>query len=198
MTLTKNIAKPEDLFKNLPMLETARLKLRRLSIHDAGDIFDYASDPDVSKYVLWEHHRTIADSKSYLKHVLFLYEKGIPASWGIVLKEDNKLIGTGGFQWWSVADSKAEVGYVISKSYWNKGCMTEALEEILRFGFEQMALERIEAKCFIQNAASERVMEKCGMKLEGVLRSYKYVKGNFGDFKLYSILSNEFQQKLRL
>jgi ribosomal-protein-alanine N-acetyltransferase len=198
MTLLKNIVKPQDLFKNLPVLETARLKLRRLSMHDAGDIFEYASDPDVSKYVLWEHHRTIADSKSYLKHVLFLYEKGIPASWGIVLKDDNKLIGTGGYQWWSVTDSKAEVGYVISKSYWNKGYMTEALEEILRFGFEQMELERIEAKCFIQNPASVRVMEKCGMKLEGVLRSYKFVKGNFGDFKLYSILSSEFQQKPRI
>jgi ribosomal-protein-alanine N-acetyltransferase len=194
MALLKNIAKPEDLFKSLPELETMRLRLRRLSMHDAGDIFEYASDPEVSKYVLWDHHRTIADSKSYLKHVLFLYSKGIPASWGIVLKEENKLIGTGGYQWWSVADSKAEVGYVISKSYWNKGYMTEALEEILRFGFEQMELVRIEAKCFVQNTASVRVMEKCGMKLEGTLRSYKYVKGNFGDFKLYSILSSEFNQ----
>jgi len=198
MTLTKNIEKPEDLFKNLPILETERLKLKRLSMHDAGDVFEYASDPDVSKYVLWEHHRTIADSKSYLKHVLFLYEKGIPASWGIILKEENKLIGTGGFQWWSASNSKAEVGYVISKLYWNKGYMTEALEEILRFGFEQMELVRIEAKCFVQNTASERVMLKCGMKPEGILRSYKYVKGNFGDFKLYSILSSEFKQKLRL
>ena len=198
MTLTKNIAKPEDLFKNLPILETERLKLRKLSMHDAGDVFEYAADPDVSKYVLWEHHRTIADSKSYLKHVLFLYEKGIPASWGIILKEENKLIGTGGYQWWSVKDSKAEVGYVISKFYWNKGYMTEALEEILCFGFEQMELVRIEAKCFVGNTASERVMLKCGMKPEGILRSYKYVKGNFGDFKLYSILRNEFKQKQRL
>jgi ribosomal-protein-alanine N-acetyltransferase len=198
MTLLKNIIKPEDLFKNLPELETMRLKLRRLSMHDAGDIFEYASDPEVSKYVLWEHHRTIAESKSYLKHVLFLYDKGIPASWGIVHKEDNKLIGTGGFQWWSVSNSKAEVGYVISKLYWNKGYMTEALEEILRFGFEQMELQRIEAKCFLDNNSSERVMQKCGMKLEGILRSYKYVKGNFGDFKLYSILRSEFQQNLRI
>jgi ribosomal-protein-alanine N-acetyltransferase len=191
MTISKIISKPEDLFKNLPILETERLKLRKLNLRDAGDVFEYASVPDVSKYVSWESHRTIADTKSFLKHVLFQYDKGIPASWGIILKENEKLIGTGGFLWWSVDNSKAEIGYVISNRYWNEGYMTEALHRILGFGFDIMQLERIEARCFIENVASERVMQKCGMKLEGVLRSSMYIKGAFRNFKLYSILRNE-------
>ncbi len=188
------LQKPEDLFKNLPVLETERLKLRKLSMRDAGDVFEYASVPEVSRYVSWVPHRTIADTKSFLKHVLHQYEKGIPTSWGIELKESGKLIGTGGYLWWAIEHSKAELGYVISDQYWNKGFMTEALRKILEFGFEVMSLERIEARCFVENIPSERVMQKCGMKLEGILRSSLFIKGTFQDFKLLSILKSEFKQ----
>jgi [ribosomal protein S5]-alanine N-acetyltransferase len=188
----KTLLKPENLFKNLPYLETERLKLRKLTARDAGDVFEYASVTEVSLYVSWMPHRTIADTKSFLKHVLFQYEKGIPSSWGIVLKETGKLIGTIGFHWWSTEHSKAELGYVISDKYWNQGYTTEALRKILQFGFEIMQLERIEARCFTENAASERVMQKCGMKLEGILRSSLFIKGGFRDFKLYSILKTEY------
>ncbi len=187
----KTLIQPEELFKNLPYLETERLKLRKLTMRDAGDVFEYASVPGVSLYVSWTPHRTIADTKSFLKHVLFQYEKGIPTSWGIVLKENNKLIGTGGYLWWATEHSKAELGYVVSDKYWNKGYMTEALKKILQFGFETMNLQRIEARCFVENTASERVMKKCGMKLEGILRSSSFVKGAYRDFKLYSILKSE-------
>ncbi len=189
----KIVLKPDELFKNLPHLETERLKFRKLTIRDTGDVFEYASVPEVSLYVTWSPHRTIADTKSFLKHMLFQYEKGIPSSWGIELKETGKLIGTGGYLWWSTEHSKAEVGYVISDKYWNKGYMTEALKKILQFGFETMNLERIEARCFTENKASERVMQKCGMKLEGILRSSLYIKGKFSDFKLYSILKSEYK-----
>jgi ribosomal-protein-alanine N-acetyltransferase len=188
----KTVLKPDELFKNLPYLETERIKFRKLSMRDTGDVFEYASVPEVTLYVSWTPHRTIADTKSFLKHVLFQYEKGIPASWGIALKENDKLIGTGGYLWCSTEHSKAEIGYVISDKYWNKGYMTEALRKILQFGFETMSLERIEARCFVENTASERVMQKCGMKLEGILRSSLHIKGAFIDCKLYSILKSEF------
>lgn len=183
--------KPGELFKRLPYLETERLKLRKLHSHDAGDVFEYASVSEVARYVSWVPHRTIADTKSFLKHILIQYEKGVPTSWGIVLKENNKLIGTGGYHWWSTEHSKAELGYVISDKYWNKGYMTEALKKIIEFGFEKMDLQRIEARCCIENTASERVMQKCGMKLEGILRSSLYIKGEFRDFKYFSILKSE-------
>jgi ribosomal-protein-alanine N-acetyltransferase len=189
----KIVLNSDELFKNLPHLETERLKLRKLTIRDAGDVFEYASVPEVSLYVTWLPHRTIADTKSFLKHMLFQYEKGIPSSWGIVLKDTGKLIGTGGYLWWSTEHSKAEVGYVLSDKYWNNGYMTEALKKILQFGFETMNLERIEARCFVENMVSERVMQKCGMKLEGILRSSLFIKGVFSDFKLYSILKSEYK-----
>jgi ribosomal-protein-alanine N-acetyltransferase len=168
------------------------LKLRKLSLRDAGDVFEYASDPEVSKTVSWEFHRTIADSLSFLRQITFQYEKGIPSPWAVVLKETHKMIGTVGYHWWSLENAKSEVGYVISRLYWNKGYMTEALREVIRFGFEKMSLERVEARCFVENLSSERVMQKCGMKLEGVLRNSMFVKGEFRNFKIYSILRDEF------
>jgi len=120
------------------------------------------------------------------------YENGIPSPWGIVYKENNKLIGTGGYHNWNPEHRRAEVGYAISSRYWNKGIMTETLKRMLRFGFEAMDLNRIEALCKIENAASEKVMQKCGMKYEGTLREQMFVKGAYQDLKLYSILKQEF------
>jgi ribosomal-protein-alanine N-acetyltransferase len=192
MTVFKTSIKPGDLFKNLPVIETERLRLRKLSLRDAGDVFEYASDPEVSKTVSWEAHRTIADSLSFLRQINFQYEKGFPSPWAVVLKETHKMIGTVGYHWWSLENAKSEVGYVISRLYWNKGYMTEALKEVLGFGFEQMKLERIEARCLVENFSSERVMQKCGMKLEGILRNSLFVKGEYRNFKIYSILRNEY------
>jgi ribosomal-protein-alanine N-acetyltransferase len=120
------------------------------------------------------------------------YIDGQPSPWGIVYKENNKVIGTGGYHLWVKEHGKAEIGYAISARYWNKGVMTEALKEIIKFGFEKMNLNRAEARVYVENTASERVMQKCGMKYEGILRESWFVKGIFQDIKMYSVLKSEF------
>jgi ribosomal-protein-alanine N-acetyltransferase len=109
-----------------------------------------------------------------------------------VYKENHKLIGTGGYHKWVPAHCKAEFGYALSAEYWNKGLMSEAVREILKFGFNDMQLHRAEARCYIDNIASERVLQKCGMKYEGIIRESFFVKGEFRDLKLYSLLNSEF------
>lgn len=193
MPKTTEISNIGNVFKDLQTLETHRLLLRKLTMRDANDVFEYASMPEVSKHVTWDYHRTLADSMGFLKSVIMQYENGVPSSWGIVHKENNKLIGTGGYHNWNTEDRRAEVGYAISSHYWNKGLMTESLKVMLKFGFEVMALNRIEARCKIENSASERVMQKCGMKYEGTLRQQMFVKGVYHDLKLYSILKQEFK-----
>jgi ribosomal-protein-alanine N-acetyltransferase len=81
----------------------------------------------------------------------------------------------------------------LARRLWNQGLMTEAVREIVRFGFERMNLNRIEARCKIANVGSARVMEKVGLSFEGVLREHQYAKGVFEDLKLYSILRSEWQ-----
>jgi ribosomal-protein-alanine N-acetyltransferase len=157
-------------------------------------MYEYASDPNVSKYLLWETHKSVEDSLNFIRATIKLYENSLPGSWGIVYKENNRLIGTGGYHWWQREHRKAEIGYTISPRYWNKGIMTEALGEIIKFGFEQMKLHRTEARVYIENAASERVMIKCGMVYEGIIRESLFVKGKFRDFKMFSILEDEYRK----
>lgn len=191
-----NTKREYDVFRHLPNIETQRLRLRKLSMRDASDMFDYASSPEVAEHVTWEHHRNISDSMHFLRFAIQQYEEGRPASWGIIHKELGKLIGTIGFHVWSIQNSYAEVGYALSKDHWNKGYVTEVFKEVIRFGFEHMALNRIEATCMLPNTASERVMLKCGMKFEGIFRKRLFVKGKFQDLKIYSILRSEWENNL--
>lgn len=181
----------KELFANLPVIETPRLRLRKLSMRDASDVYDYASDPEVAEHVTWEHHRNISDSMHFLRIMIQQYADGLPSPWAIVYKELGKLVGTIGYHVWSPANSCAEVGYALAKDYWNKGIMTEAFEEVIRFGFEKMNLNRIEATCKLANTASEKVMLKCGMKFEGIMRKKLFAKGEYHDLKLYALLKSE-------
>lgn len=183
-----------DIFKNLPILETERLRLRKLSMRDAGDVFDYASVPEVAEHVTWEYHRNISDSMHYLRFITQQYQDGIPSPWGIIHKELGKLIGTIGYHVWSLPNGFGEVGYALSKDFWNKGYTTEAFEEVIKFGFERLRLNRVEATCKIANTASEKVMIKCGLSYEGILRKRLFAKSEYHDLKLYSLLRNEWEQ----
>lgn len=191
----KHIQNTGNIFKDLPALETERLILRQLTFRDVNDVFEYASMPEVAEHVTWNYHRNIGDSMGFIKSILHQYEMGLPSPWGIVYKSRNKLIGTGGFHNLHQEYRKAEVGYALSANFWNMGLMTEALNEMLRFGFDFMQLNRIEALCKVKNTASEKVMQKCNMKFEGILREHMFVKEEFQDLKIYSILKSEFVLK---
>ena len=181
----------EDVFSNFPTLETERLILRKLHLEDAKDVFEYASDPEVAKYVTWEPHKSIEDSINLIKFTHERYEKKEGIIWGIVYKENNKVIGTCDISP-AIKHFRAEIAYALSKDYWGKGLMNEAVKEVIRFGFEKMNLNRIQAMCIPENIGSYRVMEKVGMKYEGLIREYMYIKGKFQDLKLYSILRREY------
>ena len=85
------------------------------------------------------------------------------------------------------------MGYSLSRKEWNKGYMTEALNALLRYGFAEMKLNRIEAMHETGNPASGAVMRKCGMKHEGTMRSKLINKGKYVDVELYAILRREFR-----
>jgi [ribosomal protein S5]-alanine N-acetyltransferase len=181
-----------DVFGNLPTLETERLTLRPLTPADLDDVFDYASDPLVARYVTWSAHQSLDDSRFFLNLMLAKYRAGEVAPWGVVHRRDRRLIGTSGFTWWNRTHASAEIGYAMARAYWGQGLMTEAAREIVRFGFEVMSLNRIEACHDVDNPASGRVMEKVGMSREGTRREAVFVKGDFRDLHIYSILRREY------
>ena len=180
-------------FENMPQIETERLVIRKVSVKDAQDMFEYSRDPEVARHVLWDAHRSVMDSRGYIKYLQRKYRLGEPSSWGIALKDTDKLIGTIGFMWWQQDNSAAEVGYSLGRAYWNRGYMTEALKAVIKYAFTEMKLHRIEAQHEVLNPASGAVMAKAGMKKEGVLRGRLYNKGKYVDVALYAILSEDFR-----
>jgi [ribosomal protein S5]-alanine N-acetyltransferase len=179
------------LFRHLPTLETPRLTLRRLKAADAEAVYAYASDPEVAQYMQWERHRTVADSHSFIRWSLERYAEGRSGDWGVTVKGEDQLVGTCGFFDWDLRHARAEVGYVIARTHWNQGYMTEALRAMLAFGFGPMALTRIQGLCVSENAASARVMEKAGMRREGTLRKYLFLKGAHRDMLVHAAVKGD-------
>ncbi|MDG5789241.1 GNAT family protein [Evansella sp. AB-P1] len=180
-----------DIYGDLPTLETDRLVLRKVTMEDVSTIFKYGSDEEVSRYVTWDIHRTIADSEEFVKFVLNQYENKKIAPWAMELKENGKLIGTVDFVSWQTKHHTAEIGYVIAKEFWGNGYTTEAAKAIITFGFEKMDLVRIQARCFTENVASQRVMEKVGMTYEGLHRKAMLIKGKHRDLKMFAVLKED-------
>ncbi|ADU51838.1 GCN5-related N-acetyltransferase [Thermaerobacter marianensis DSM 12885] len=178
-------------FRNLPVLETARLVLRPLTLDDVDDVYRYASDPEVARYTTWEAHRSLEDSRAFVEAQVQAYEEDQIAPWAMVLREAGRVIGTTGFVAWAPRHARAELGYAMGRSYWGRGLMTEAVRAVVAYGFTRMGLNRIEARCIPENRASARVMEKAGMRYEGLLREVMYSKGRFVDLCLYAILRRE-------
>jgi ribosomal-protein-alanine N-acetyltransferase len=191
----RTVAGLREALKDLPTLETDRLILRKMTLDDAEAMFAYASDPGVTRYVTWETHRSIEDSRAFLELALGKYESGGEPDWGIVYKGDHHFVGACGLVNWESEHARAEVGFVLSREYWGRGLMPEAVRAMFSFGFDMMNLNRIEARCIAKNVASARVMEKAGMTHEGTLRQREYIKGAYRDMKLYAILKEEFPER---
>ena len=185
---------PEDWFAHPPRLETPRLILRRAAMRDAQDVFAYASDPEVARYVLWEAHRTIGDSRHLLRCLLREYREGRPSNFVIEEKSSGHVIGTIGYMNWKPENASVEVGYSLARDCWGRGLATEALGAVLRHSFENLKVHRVEALHDVRNPASGRVMEKCGMKKEGVVRACARNKGEWVDAALWAILAEDWRE----
>ena len=181
----------QSVFSSLPVLETRRLRLRPLTMRDERDMYRYASDPEVSRHVLWDAHESPRDTRSALRSAIRQYRSGAPGSFAIERRSDRRMIGTIGFMWINCEHRSTEVGYSLARDCWNFGYATEALAAVLDFGFDTLGLHRIEAQHETDNPASGRVMEKCGMTLEGTLRGRVFNKGRFSDVRLYAILRED-------
>jgi ribosomal-protein-alanine N-acetyltransferase len=178
----------------LPSLETPRLRLRKLKMEDAPDVFIYASDSQVTRHLRFAEHHSLADSRAYLERLLLRPDNSADLAWGIEAKETRRIIGGCRLNC-ELENCRAELGYVLARKWWGQGLATEAVRAVLHFAFTQIRLNRIEARCFPEHTASIRVLEKCGFRFEAVLRQCEMIKGEFADLKVYSLLRDEFDPK---
>ncbi|HSK68911.1 MAG TPA: GNAT family protein [Candidatus Limnocylindria bacterium] len=176
-------------------LYTARLLLRAPRMADARQMFAYASDPEVARYVLWEPHGAVWETRLALHGIIARNRREFLHTFAIVTLEDSRMVGTIGLVWRDWDSKSAEVGFSIARDCWGKGLMTEALVAYLRFAFTRLGLHRVEAQHDLRNPASGRVMEKAGMRAEGTLRGRLRYKGDYADVALYSALRDEWLPK---
>ncbi len=143
-------------------LHTDRLLLRPYSIADLAALREIDGDPEVSRY---RSRKVITEAmtRSFIREYEQLAQSDQPSAYGfvIVLRDTNRLIGQCGIT--REGERKAAIWYSLNHAYWRQGYMSEAARALLRFGFEQLHLERIVASCDPANVASYRVMEKIGM-----------------------------------
>lgn len=185
-------------FSRLPVLQTPSLILRPMRMSDAEDIYSYSSDPEVARYVLWDPHRSLRDTRAYIRYMRSLYRNALPSSWAVVLRDTGRVVGSIGFMWVSPENASAEVGYSYARPVWNRGIATEALRAVLDSAFLSLPLNRIEAQRDLRNPASGRVMEKCGMIREGILRARLLNKGEYVDVALSAILRSDWEARRQL
>lgn len=181
------------IFRDPPQIHTPRLILRRMLKSDSADMYEYSRDPAVSAYLLWNPHESEAFTRRYLNYLQSRYRAGDFHDWAVVWREADKMIGTCGFTRFSLDSNSAEIGYVLNRAYWGLGIAPEAVRAILRFGFLDLRLHRIEAHYMIGNDRSRRVMEKVGMTYEGTLRDSLFVKGRYVSVGVCAILEDEYR-----
>ena len=152
-------------------IETERLLLRRFRPEDAEDVFrNWASDPEVTRFLTWPTHPSADVSKYVINDWVSRYPDGGYFNWALEYKETGRVIGSIAVVALNESVEAADVGYCLSRAYWGRGLMPEALRAVMDYLFDAVGLNRVAACHDANNPKSGRVMEKAGMKREGVLR----------------------------
>lgn len=174
-----------------PDLYTRRLHLRAYRPEDYRQMFDnWAGDPEVTRFLSWGPHANAEITRQLVAMWVEGYQSPTVYRWGI--ERDGELIGDISVTRWREEEESCEIGYCLCRRYWGQGLMTEALNRILIFLFETVGFHRVALCHDVQNPASGRVMEKCGLRLEGVARhERKRRDGSWMDVAHYAILSED-------
>jgi len=174
--------------KEFPIIGTRRLILREVTAEDANDVFKYLSDKEVVTPMGLAPCQTVEDAQDEIRWYKSIYEDGTGIRWGITLKDSGEVIGSCGFLNMLTKHHRAEVGYELSKDHWGTGIASEALEAVVKYGYQHYQLERIEALIEPTNLPSQKLVEKQGFRREGLLRHYEFTCGKFDDLYMYSII----------
>ena len=179
-------------FSPFPNLETNRLNLRRLKSEDVSEIFALRSNPEIMKFIPRPLMKTREEALEFISVMDANVNNNILLNWAITTKEEDKLIGMIGFYRMKPENYRAEVGYILSAEFHGQGIITEALERIIQFGFDEMKLNSIEAVIDPENYGSEKVLLKNNFIKEGHFKEHTFFEGKFLDSVFYSLLKKNY------
>ena len=173
-----------------PTLKTKRLDLVEIQQSHLADIYLLFSDKKVTEYYNLLPLENEQEGQKLLEWFKNRFKDGLGIRWGIALKGETNLIGTIGFNNFT-KKHRANIGYDLQSSFWNRGYMTEALSTVIDFGFNELDINRIEAEVMQGNVISEKLLEKLNFKREGVLRQWMLWNEQYYDMIMYSLLRTD-------
>jgi ribosomal-protein-alanine N-acetyltransferase len=179
-------------FAPFPNLETNRLNLRRLTSADVNEILALRSNPEIMQFIPRPLMKTKEEALEFISVMDTNVNNNNVINWAITTKEDDQLIGMIGFYRMKPENYRAEVGYILSAEFHGKGIITEALERVIQFGFEEMGLNSIEAVIDPENFGSEKVLLKNNFVKEGHFKEHTFFEGKFLDSIFYSLLKKNY------
>lgn len=169
--------------------------LREQKYSDAEDFFKYFAAPEVSKYILSSIPKSFEESQEEIMYWIDLYYKNTGIYWAIATKHDDKMIGAIGFHDWNKYNNRAEISYDLSQDFWHQGIMSKATQKVLKYAFNTLNINRIQASTIKENVNSIKLLKNNDFLLDGVLRKYRYHDGRYYDIEMYSILKSDFINK---
>jgi RimJ/RimL family protein N-acetyltransferase len=176
---------------------TPRLLLREFEASDAPAVQRWQSDPMYLRYYAWTE-RTDEDVREFVQMFLDWQAESPVWCWQLVIVPDGeggRALGDVGLRLDAPGALTGNIGYELDSEVWGRGYATEAAEEMLRFGFDELGLHRIWSWCIADNTGSRRVLERLGMRYEGQQRQHEYFKGRWWDHRLYGLLADEWRAR---
>lgn len=169
--------------------------MRELEADDWNAVYELESNPEIRRYQRGDPMSEEQSKECVARAIARRSEQPRRDYWlAIILKTEDKLIGVCRVSISDFESLQGFIGYDVYRGYWNHGYATEAAKMVIAFGFSELSLHRISAQCNAENTASARVLEKCGMRLEGHFREHLFVKGKWRDDLEYAILEEEWRK----
>ena len=178
-------------------IETDRLILRKFIPADVRPAFqNWCSDDQVTKFLTWPTHKDVAVTVMVINDWISRYSEKTFYQWAIVYKEINEPIGSISVVEMDEKSQKVHVGYCIGRKWWHQGITSEAFSAVIRFLFDEVKTNRIEARHDSNNPNSGKVMEKCGLEYEGTLRMADWNNQGIVDACMYGLLAEDYYRHI--
>jgi RimJ/RimL family protein N-acetyltransferase len=177
-----------DVFGDPPVLRTGRLVLRQVTESDGEGLYAIFADDQVTEHYAWEAFTDVSEGHALAVRTAEQFRLRQAIRWGLVLPGSPGIVGTCGYTRWDQENHFAVLGYDLVRSCWHRGLMSEAVSAVLRFGFEEMALHRVEATVLAGNDASAAVLGRAGFRREGVLRGRFLKREVFRDVWMFGLV----------
>ena len=172
-------------------LFTERLHLRKMTVSDSPALFNIWSDPDVTKFMNISPFTNESQAKEMIQILDKLSQTNKAIRYSMIDLKSKEIVGSCGFNSIDFENARAEIGYDIAKICWGMGYAPEGIRALIKYAFEDLQLNRIEAKVEPANLNSIKVLQKLNFTFEGTLRQYEKSKGNFIDINMYSLLKTD-------